>query len=658
MKRPLLHFPTLAANLTLGDRVCMSFNDGQVPEFGEIVVWDVQRNKAAIEFDSDGRIIPYSPQKLLDWLKNQKLTLARPLGVRPDFERLTTRQQQTVRYREAFVKPMLGERHPQTEAYLSSLIPAVVREHRFTEVPHWKTVCRWYHQWVLDEHDMTAQVVGKRNHKTRVDEDVETVMKRLITDLHFKQKKKAAYIHEALVVELKKLGYTGVKIPSERTIHRRIQALPRLEVIASHDGEVARRMEARMNLGGHEEYNILERVECDMAHFNVGVLDEYGRYLGPLSIAFLICCGTRCIVGAELVVGKHKEDASIVIQSILNSVIQKRDPRFPMGGIAYVYVVDGGPGYRAQTTKEFIEHGLKSNLIILPSRTPWLKPFVESFIGALKSKWGEDLDGYLGAFDREKYSDQTLIKAASLTVDEITRELWAYIEKYHNSPHSGLQGRTPASVWRVKARDRHPVFLDHLTDLVDTRGLYIPNRRLHHVKGVCYQNQWFNSAELQALYHRLHGNTKHKQKPVVDIYVNHLDARGISVVNELTSQKFDVPIVSHKLSKRATFAELNAKQLHKTIEEETPTKVDSDDPITPGKTPGRGDNTPLEIPGQPVVFEDLFEQKPPHSPIGRNTSPSPKPAAPTQDPAGDERYYKGDDDIDNEFDSDDFGEDD
>src|SRR3546814_14354401 len=60
----------------------------------------------------------------------------------------------------------------------------------------------------------------------------------------------------------------------------------------------------------------------------------------------------------------------------------------------------------------------------------------------------QGLKGYLGKPDNRYKSDSSIKSSAMHTFSEFKKLFSEFIIKYHNQPHSGLNGRTPAEIGR------------------------------------------------------------------------------------------------------------------------------------------------------------------------------------------------------------------
>ncbi|MCO6413235.1 MAG: DDE-type integrase/transposase/recombinase [Thiogranum sp.] len=519
---------------------------------------------AVIQFgDGQTQVIP--PFELLRLHSERQLTLIQPTRpVRVAFQ-LTNHQRTIIQRRESYVRELHKHPNPCAKGVRESVIGKVSVAINDQNAPGISTLSRWYSDWIADGREMAFQVVYKaRKKRALISPEVESLMEEIIHQVYLKRNKptiRSAY--RAFLARYNSLGYVA-KVPDESTFRRRVYALDRLRVISARQGASQARAEARVAAGPIRVNYPLERVELDTAHFNLGLLNEDGAYVGKVSLYLVIDVYSRAVLGYAVAVGKAKETAGCVIHAIRHAISVKSDPDYPMYGLFHSVTTDSGPGYRAESVR-YILNMLGSEHNIAPTHQGWGKPFVERFIYTLRTGLFSNLSGYLGKYDPKLYSDDTLIKSAKWTVAEFKDFLSHFIvHTYHNTPHSGLGGKTPIQAWNEGIQIAPPIAPADLNDLAKLRGLRATRVLQKHV-GVTCQQQRFNSSGLQALYHLLHGNRKEREIKV-DILVDPLDASAISVVNPQNGTLLDVPNVAN-VEPEISFAKLNAGRRRRNVNE-------------------------------------------------------------------------------------------
>lgn len=582
-------------------------------DFGVIKLAEIESGLAAILFDGN-RLVQYELQTLVEAYQNRELNLINDHVPVAHGVLLTDKDKKTIRYREAFCKEAHKSPTPTCLDMLNEIIPVVVLKFKFTKQPSAKTIQRWYGKWAKDQFDMGTQVfeakAGKRNY--RLSTDIETVITNMIDQFYYK----SGGIKQKVIVEVRtkliELGYATSQIPCDRTIRKRIADIDRIKAEEKINGVLAAAELKRGTYRHHPDYRCCERVELDVGHFNIGQLDDNGYFLGGLSIAIVLDVGTRVITGhALLVSSKKKEDEDFVFAAMLHSLIRKKDPNYPYNGIGDVYFRDSGPGYKGVNFNKFIEYTLQSCITIAPTRQGWAKPFVEAIVKFLRRALNMEVEGYIGKFDPKKYTEATLIKNAKYTVRQLEEKMHKVIYNYHHTKHSGLKGETPHEAWVRKSNEHPPKTLDFLVDQRNLRRTLPTTRKLHHVKGITYKYQWFNSPEIQKLYHRLHGNRDAKNVQI-HVEVNLYDARWINVIHPYTGEIIEVPNTL-QLVDRISFDELNAHLTGIKYPLEVATRIDVEKRIKArNKQNRRGSRTELIPLNAEVDFDAMYraEQSP------------------------------------------------
>lgn len=126
--------------------------------------------------------------------------------------------------------------------------------------------------------------------------------------------------------------------------------------------------------------------------------------------------------------------------------------------------VDNGSGFAARTMRD--EHiGLYRQLDVEPifaiPGNPKAKGHVERFFLTLEGKYGKRWDTYCGP-DMAPEANRRLaaeVKAGRRTLPSLAQYaegLRAWIDWYHQRPHRGLDGRTPAQVWAERTPNPVP----------------------------------------------------------------------------------------------------------------------------------------------------------------------------------------------------------
>jgi transposase InsO family protein len=585
---------------------CMLSYNGKI---GHLRLYD--EDIAVVKF-KNGETVSVSPEELEQARSDGRLQLVRSPSYNPCHITTDENQDKEIERLTAYCNALELKPHPCAKGVREEVISRIsylIGDHSPPSISHLHKI---YRRWVAADKNMVQALFGKkrmRNHS--IPSEVFDLMDEAIKKEYLEGSRPT--MHKAygkFTIIYRTRGYIA-PCPSLSTFERRIKELDRLEVIKSRYGKSAARNEARSTNSKIEVNRILQRVELDTAHFNLGLKNDLGEFIGTPSIYFVIDVHSRIVLGYAIHVGKQSETSACVIHALRYAISSKNDPLYPYYGVPLLVVIDQGVAYIAEDTVRFFNN-LKIEIICTGTKMGWGKPMVERFIGTVRTGFFQGFKGYLGKRDKSIYSDSTIKSAAKHTLGEFRKAFSAFIIQYHNQPHAGLNGRTPAEVWKESARKYPPISVDEIGHDQLLRGLR-EERQLKHVQGVTCDYQVFNSDELQAIYHRNQKNQKpgRKDKVKVTVYRDPLDASAISVVDPLTNRLLEVPNVLGDKISGLSFAETRLNRMVRTTAEEAPVWDDgiSEGYSNPGKSRRKGPDVTLDAPGSPVDLETLLRSQ-------------------------------------------------
>ncbi len=437
---------------------------------------------------------------------------------------------------EPYLRAMDKLVRPTSEKALRPLIDEVAVINGHEDQPGFSTLCGKYRKWKLVGKCISRLVKkGERKRNRRIEKALYDLLVQSIEQDYLKPNVTAVSAHGLFEKRCIALDY--VNPPSIDTYRKYITTeFDWLHVIAKREGPDAANAASRSCTAKIKVTRPLERVEIDTAHFNFGVFNKEGFFIGKIVLYLVIDCYSRAILGYVIHHGKGQEDASAAIQALRYAIARKCDPEvFPMEGLFTELVCDGGPAYIAAITQNFLRH-IAFKTQISPIREGWGKPFIERFIGTLRTRFFSNLDAYLGKSDPKKYQDKRIIEAATLTLDAFEEELEHFIvHEYHHTPHAGLRNQTPFERWQEGVKNSPIVPVDELSDLNLLRG-FPANSTLHRNNGFTFEYEWFRGAELSKIYDYLASKRKGSDPIKIDYFVDKNDASGVSVVDPRPGQ--------------------------------------------------------------------------------------------------------------------------
>lgn len=351
-------------------------------------------------------------------------------------------------------------------------------------------------------------------------------------------------VHESLKAEIKKrnaermeASLPKLRVPSYKCFSKEVRALPEFDVHAGRYGLKAAMERFAMVANGPDVERPLQRVEIDEWRVNLMTLCKDTGLLEKLSddlkteiatvrpwICVAMDAASRVILGMKLDV---TPTASLALQT-LEMVVSPKKPYADAAGALSPSDFYGSPeSVVHDQAASFLSTTFRRAIIDLgadpdapPAGLAYLRGRIERLfrtagVQALAPFTGRTFESVVAKGD---YDPQARV---SLTVEELCRVLVRWVmDIYHNSPHAGLGGETPANAWKrlvakygvIPAPDRHvrrAIFGVDLSRVLSSRGV--------RVLGLYY-----TCAELQE-YRRKAGDTD------VDVRLDPLDLGHISV---------------------------------------------------------------------------------------------------------------------------------
>ena len=406
----------------------------------------------------------------------------------------------------------------------------------------------------------------------------------------------APYCYEEFFVkEYKSKKYPISKIPSLRTFQRRIDAISEFEKVRTRKGESEAKKQFRQVLSHYDSAAPLDRVELDSAHFNLGlieVIDGKEYYIGTVSTDLAFDTGTGSLLGYCHHIGTKKEHSGFVVSMLSHAISQKPERDYIQFGLPRLVVMDAGPGYRAETTRSFLD-AIECEYEITEVRRPWSKPFVERFVRYIRDNFYRNIKGYVGKFNPDEYSDVTVKREAHLTIEQFRQKFANFVREYHKKPQKRLGNISPNEAWLKGTGMFPPELVDDMEKLRRFKGLRLKDRSFSLKDGFRYLGQSFNSPALMGLYEAYKQKIEGKSVKV-DVLIDPSNASSISVVlpailcNEPGKlELLEIPNTCPSSSGKS-FEQLRAEAKGTLVHDAAPTFVSYDNKSGFGDTPRQG----------------------------------------------------------------------
>ncbi|MBK1636497.1 Mu transposase C-terminal domain-containing protein [Rhodovulum adriaticum] len=315
-------------------------------------------------------------------------------------------------------------------------------------------------------------------------------------------------VHNA---ERQKEGRPPLTIPSRETVRRAIHSLDAYAVERARKGEGAARKKFRPVGAGIELTRPLERVEIDewtidlisLMH-STGLVDllseEELQALGLdgkksrwfLTVA--MCATTRCIVGMTMSRTPGAEAALQTLEMVVSDKGRWSDAVgalgfWSMSGLPELIVTDAGRAFNSELFRfACSDLGIASEITV--AGFPELRGRIERVFNTMSMHLLPRLSGRTFS-DVATKGDSDPAKRAALTVEDLTFALVRWVvDIYHNMPHDGLGGETPAACWKrlekqwgvqppPDMRRMRLVFGRRMARVLDKEGITILGVRYH-----------------------------------------------------------------------------------------------------------------------------------------------------------------------------------
>lgn len=314
--------------------------------------------------------------------------------------------------------------------------------------------------------------------------------------------------------ERENYGQAPLKVPGKKALNNRIDALNPYQVVALRKGEEYARKKYAAIGEGFPVTRLLERVEMDENKIPLHILAERAGVFDQLAekvqdelrtkrlwLCVAIDVRSRCILGAYLT---NNPDTTSSLQT-LSMVTQDKtalarevgcQSSWAMYGTPETVTTDQG---RSFTNDRFAcaVTGLTGEWMSPPAAMPDLRGTVERFFGTMHTQLISLFHGrtFNNVVDKGDYDSEA---HAVLTIEGLYRAIIRYIvDIYHNSPHEGLGGQTPADAWKQLNR-KHKVALPPSSETCrHIFGTEI-NRSIQK-RGIRVFGLWYQSKHLQEL---------------------------------------------------------------------------------------------------------------------------------------------------------------
>lgn len=514
--------------------------------YGEDAIIEAIKPAFAVLSHDNGLITNTTPEKLhkayrtgqLEIKRREQAVTYQPLTDDSDIER--------AEFWLLFLLHHNKKEYKGSDKAIKATIKSVCKKNNISDddAPSCSTFRRRMNCWVENDYDIIP-VIKKQSKKRapRLPDETIELAEKCIDEYHLKRdgvNKLQTYYAYIKACEDKCIE----SIMSRSQFYNIVNSLNPIDVERCRKGPDAARRLARGNNGSFHTDFPLQYVEIDAIHPKVGLLDDITQeYIGVPIIYLAICRYTRCILAYSMSYGTSPSELSDAVVELIKKCVSPKDKPehtangWPLSGVPYAFVGDAGPAFIANNVLNLMAQ-LKTTYITTETQSPWRKPFIESFNRTLRSQYCDALPGYARWAD-ERNTDKPVKAMAVLTLSDFIKSLDVYLlDHYHQNPHRGLYGDTPADYCKNALEKYSPREVLDMSSLKivggnEVEGIIQPS------KGIQKNNIYYYSNQL-AEYRSSIMTSHNSNNPCVQFLYDRNDISQITVVDDMTDKLFVV----------------------------------------------------------------------------------------------------------------------
>lgn len=312
------------------------------------------------------------------------------------------------------------------------------------------------HNWInrFEDSGVTSALLDEERDggrgKSRLDQEVELLIKEVIKEFHLKRRKSVRKTYEELE---KRCRNAGLKIPHKNTLYRRVNWVTDYDKISATKGrELAEQLcspKPGLIIGAD---TLLAMVQIDHMYLDISIVDDRDRLpIGRAWLTLAIDVFSRCVVG--MYVGLDPPSAHSAGICMVHSILPKEkwlhklgiNIEWPCWGKMVTIHMDNAKDFRSNTIRRACRE-YNIDPVFRRVKTPRYGAYIERYLGTV----AEELKALPGATfsspdERGCYDSEG---HAALTFSELEEYLVNFIVgDYHQRIHSELN-MPPIEKWR------------------------------------------------------------------------------------------------------------------------------------------------------------------------------------------------------------------
>ena len=373
---------------------------------------------------------------------------------------------------------------------------------------------RWLRSFEACDHDPAALIDGygrSGNRDARLDPKVAEIMASFAAKYMSNLKPSMASVYRDMRTEFRQ-KHPNLTVPSRNTFERAIKKLDPFEVMAAREGEAVARRKLYAVRDRVDVTRPLQRVELDEQLIPLqAMLIERGKWdtlparlkagitHDRLWCSKIIDTWSRVVLGFVITRAPSAASALATLRMALEdktafaAAMGCQSP-WDMYGLPELIVTDSGSNFRSKAFRAAVLD-LGSSIMIAPAGLPQMRGPVERSFRTDSQFLYSQVPGYSfsNVVEKGEYESEENI---AVTIMELAKMMVRYwVDIYHNSPHTGLGGDTPANRWRTGV-DRFGVLPPPPRDVVRHIFCTVIECRVGN-KGVRVAGLYYQSKALQ-----------------------------------------------------------------------------------------------------------------------------------------------------------------
>lgn len=337
-----------------------------------------------------------------------------------------------------------------------------------TKPPSPTSIRRWLRRFEACDHDAAALIDGygrSGNRDARLQPEAATVMATYVEMFQSNLKPSMASLYRDMRADFGK-NHTNLSVPSRNTFERAIKKLDPFEVLAAREGEATARRKLYAVRDRVDVTRPLQRVELDEQLIPLqAMLIERGKWdtlpeklkagitHDRLWCSKIIDVYSRVVLGFVLTRAPSTDSALATVRMALEdktslAAAMGCSSPWDMFGLPELIVTDSGSNFRSKKFRAAMLD-LGSSIMIAPAGLPQMRGVVERSFRTDTERFYSKFPGrsFKDVVEKGEYDSEENI---AVTVMELAKLMFRYfVDIYHNTPHAGLGGDTPANRYRT-----------------------------------------------------------------------------------------------------------------------------------------------------------------------------------------------------------------